>query len=115
MADFGMEATNEIGNDHLYADLTVRNLPAPVYGTAAGAQAGLSCRPRHAFISVEGGDIRYRLDGSDVVEPFGVLVAAGGSIDWTDPLRDFSAFIANMSVIATNGSESVLLNISWRT
>mgnify|MGYP001594161241 CR=1 FL=1 len=115
MGDFGMEATNEMGNTHAYADLTIQALPAPVYGTAAGAQAGLDCRPHHAFISVEGGDIRYRLDGSDVVEQFGVLVKDGGTIDWTDPLRDFSAFIDNMSFIATNGAESVLLNISWRT
>ena len=110
-----MEATNEYGGAYLYADATIQSLPAPVYGPAAGAQAGASCRPRHALISVEGGDIRYRLDGSDVVEPFGVLAVDGSIIDWTDPLRDFSAFIDNMRVISTNGAESVLLNISYRT
>ena len=111
---FGMEATNEDGWAYLYANTTVQSLPAPVRGSAAGDQEGEYLRPRHAFMTIEGGDIRYRLDGSDPVEPFGVLAKDGESIDWTDPLRDFSAFIANMRVIAVD-SESVLINISWRS
>ena len=109
MGDFGMEATNEIGFGYCEVTVSVRSLPA------ATDRNGGAIRPRHAMISGEGGDVRYRLNGEDVVEPFGVLAKDGTSIDWTDPLRDFSAFIDNMSVIATNGATSVLLNISWRT
>ena len=106
--------TSELGSTHLYADGTPQNLPAPIYGPNTGRD-GAAARPTHAFISVEGGDIRYRLDGSDPVEPFGLLCKDGGVIDWTDPLQDYSAFISLMRVIAANGTDSALLNISWRT
>jgi hypothetical protein len=110
-----VEATNEYGGAYLYVETTPVGLPTPAYGPAAGVQAGEPARPRHAWISIEGGDVRYRLDGSEVVEPFGVLALDGEVIDWTEPLTDFSAFIANASFIATNGVGPVLLNISYRT
>lgn len=116
---FGMEATNELGSASLYVGLDAAvNLPAPLYGAAAGALAGTACRPRHALISVEGGDVRYRVDGTEVVEPFGIRANEGQLIDWTDPLRDFSSFLDRMSVIAArlnDGETNVLLNISWRS
>lgn len=112
-----MEATNELG--FAYLDVTnaaPANLPAPVYGAAAHPSlVGTACRPLHALIQVEGGDVRYRVDGTEVQEPFGMLARDGAFIDWTDPMRNFSSFIDRMSVIATNGATNVRLNISWLT
>lgn len=115
MTMYGAAAVNELGSTYLVATAIPQNLPAPVFG-GTGTRAGTTCNPRHALITVENGDIRYRLDGTDVVEPFGILVKDGGVIDWTDPLQDFSAFIDLMSVVATSTAppDGVLLNISWR-
>lgn len=107
---YGADATNEIGSAYLYVTETPQALPTPLF--SAGAHKDTKAGPRHALISVEGGDVRYRLDGTDVVEPFGVLAKDGTLIDWTDPMRNFAAFINNMSVIAVSGTP--LLNISWR-
>lgn len=112
-----MEATNELGSAYIdVTDTAAVNLPTPLYGSAAHSSlAGTQCNPKHARIQVEGGDIRYRLDGSEVIEPFGILAKDGEFIEWTDPLRNFQSFIKRMSVIATNGATNVRLNISWRT
>lgn len=111
-----MEAVNEIGWTYLtVTDAAAVSLPDPVFGPMAGALENTACRPKHAVITVEGGDVRYRLDGSEVTNPFGLLAKDGSIIDWTEPLQDFFGFISNMSVIATNGATNVLLNISWRS
>lgn len=110
-----MESTNELG----FAVLTVTgaaavNLPTPLYGDAAHTDlAGTRCNPMHAYIDVAGGDVRYRLDGTEVVETSGILAKDGSVIDWTDPLRSFQSFIERFSVIAV--SADVQLNISWRS
>lgn len=116
---FDATSTNELGNAYLWVDMSApQNLPAPLYSPAAGDNAGKACRPEHAYITVEGGDVRYRLDGTDVVEPFGILALDGSAIDWTNPLYLYGSFLDRMSVIATrinDGESQVLLNISWRT
>ena len=111
-----MESTNELGFAVHAVTAAPSNLPTPVYGAAAETTlVGTACRPKHAWIQVEGGDVRYRLDGDEVVEPFGVLARDGTVIDWTDPRYNFSSFIDRMRVVAAGGSENVQLNISWRT
>lgn len=50
-------------------------------------------RPRHALIYVGANPIRWRADGSDPTATAGMVVAAGGYINWTDPLVDYSALI----------------------
>ena len=110
-----MEATNELG----FAVLTVTaatavNLPTPLYGEAAHPDIrGTQCNPMHAYIDVDGGDVRYRLDGTDVIATSGILAKDGSVIDWTNPLHSYQSFIERFSVIAV--TNDVQLNISWRS
>lgn len=105
--------TSEIGHAYLFLTTSVESLPPRVFGPMS-PMANTACRPCHALISVEGGDVRYRLDGSDPQEPFGLLAKNGSLIDWTDPLQDFSSFIGNARFMATGDTPGALLNISWR-
>ena len=110
-----MEATNELGFDTLTVTAAVAvSLPTPRYGAAAHSDlTGTECNPMHAYIDVDGGDVRYRLDGTDVILTSGILAKDGSVIDWTDPLRSFQSFISRASFIAV--TTDVQLNISWRT
>lgn len=109
MSDEGT-AQNEVGWE--FATVTVvqslpnsgRRLPLD--------RTGEVIHPRHALINIEGGDVRYRLDGSDPTAQIGILGRNGTDIDWTDSLRDFRAFIAQCRIVAVAGP--VVLNISYR-
>mgnify|MGYP001593504183 CR=1 FL=1 len=107
--------TNELGFAALVvSEDTAESLPTPRFGEANADNNGEVCNPKHALIGVEGGSVRYRVDGTVVQSPFGMLATAGTFIDWTDPLRNFQSFIQRCSVIAEPGTGPVTLTISWR-
>lgn len=98
-----------------YVEMTAQagSLPLP----AARSADGTTLKPHHALIQVEGGDIRYRLDGTDPIDPFAILARDGESIDWTNPDYDYQSFIELFRGVATrvaDGYSTIILNISWR-
>lgn len=126
MTNYGADATNEILNT--FIDLTgggVKTLlsaerlsttPSGGYVTVLGdgPNAGKAFTPGHAYINVEGGDIRMRCDGQTPDDTLGTLYSAGSVIDWTNPLVDYQALIKNAQIILVHGSTSARLTISFR-
>jgi hypothetical protein len=55
--------------------------------TAIGITAALLTNAKAAFLTVEGADIRYRIDGTDPTAAVGHLVTDGGNLMLTDKTR----------------------------
>ena len=118
---YGAEAVNEIGTSFL----TVRSTDGPqrffpVFNsnTVPVAKAGQPCAPRNAVITVEGGSIRYLLNGQQPNQSMGIPVvppAAGlpAFIMLDNPIFDYSGFIRNMQFVVTTPGV-VTINASWR-
>lgn len=103
----------ERGYAYMLVNATPQAFPTPTVGSSTAAADRI--KPTHAYISVEGGDIRYRcISGETPNELMGNLVRNGGVIDWTDPNGDYQQMINNFRAVAVNGAKQVALNISWR-
>ena len=106
-------ATNEIGTAYMTVGATVVSFPTPTSPSNQSVNAQKTILPRHALVTVEGGDIRYKANGEDPTDDFGILVKNGSSIDWTNPLYSYQGFIQRCRIVALAGA-TVSLNISWR-
>jgi hypothetical protein len=94
-----MSALNQIGHETL-----------TVAATAVGLTPPAGKRPKHALIKVNTGDIRWRADGTDPTDTVGVVVAAGGFIDWTDPSEysDYWGLISRVRFIRDTATSAEL-------
>ena len=94
-----------------YQELLVQSMPV-------GLTKPTGNRPHHALIGVSGGAIRwlaipplsanYQSPSSSV----GSFVGAGGTIDWTDPERNYAALIDNVKFIRA-GANDAKLEVSY--
>ena len=94
-----------------YQELTVG-------ATAVGLTRPTANRPHHALIGVAGGAIRWLAipPGSTNYQAptnsVGSFVGAGGTIDWTDPERNYAALIDNVTFIRA-GVNDAKLEVSY--
>lgn len=124
MTMYGPDATREILNCYLDVGTTPKNLPGfpdvngGVIGFVSllpsGPNQGKPFTPGHAYINVEGGDVRMRCDGQDPDDTIGTLYPENSVIDWSSPLVDYQGLIKNCRVVAIRGATNVRLTISYR-
>ena len=91
-------ALNVRGSQQLTVDATAG-------GVALTRPTGF--RPRHAFIAITNADIRWSGSSTTPTATVGIPVSAGGYIDWTDPLTDFTNLITNARFIRTGGVSAI--------
>lgn len=89
---------------------TVGDQQLTVSSSAVRLTVPSGTKPTHALIYVGGGAIRW-LGGltasSTPTASVGILVAAGGYIDWTDPGGDYFGLISNAQFIRV-GADATL-------
>ena|SRR5438132_7979366 len=90
-----------------HQQLTVSNTAVSLTPSPAGS------RPMHALIYVGTDAIRWRADGTAPTAAIGILVPAGGYIDWTDPQGNYLGLIARAQFIRV--TTDATLDIAYMT
>ena len=78
-----------------------------VAGTAVALTVPSGKTPRHALIYVGTNSIRWLGGGTDPTASLGILVAAGGYIDWTEPVSDFRGLMTQAKFIQVTGAATL--------
>lgn len=93
---------NQVG----FQELTVSSI-------AVGLTRPTGERPRHAYIGVSGGAIRWlAIAGDGPSSTRGAYVGAGGSIDWTSMDNDYAGLLDNVKFIKV-GPNDASLEVSY--
>lgn len=61
----------------------------------------------HALISVATNSCRWRADGTAPTASIGILVASGGTIDFTDGASDFAGILSKFQIIPTTSTATI--------
>jgi hypothetical protein len=129
MGSFGESTQNEIGFSFIDASGTnvfrLLNVePSHFYSNNAQSRiqppvgAPVTPTPAGMYLVNEGpGSIRYMCGGPNQNQhpnpSMGVLVPAGGVIDWTNALINYSGMIRQFEFVIASGTQAVL-QVSWR-
>ena len=83
-------------------------------GAAVGLTLPTGKLPRHALIAIETNSVRYTTHvGGAPTAAIGILVPAGGYIDWMEPLTDFAAFLQNVKFIGISGTATIQVDFRF--
>ena len=108
-----MTPLNQIGSQTLVVTGVPVALTMPWSKNVYEAGVLKRTTPRHAIIQVSGQPVRWSTDGSAIS---GMLVLAGGEIDWTDPRRDYWSILSQVEFVTdTTATGNATIEVTYFT